>query len=54
MKIVTINMDLIIDDESVTDDYDDLCQYLTDKLYSDPEFFGEFGPENISEVKNID
>jgi hypothetical protein len=25
--------------------------YLNNKLYTDPEFFGDFGPENIVEIK---
>ena len=48
MKIVTINMELVID-EDVKDSF--IPQYLNDKLYSDPEFFGDFGPENILEIK---
>jgi len=52
MKIVTINMELVIDDD-LENDYDLMSQYLTDKLYNDPEFFGDFGPENISEVKEL-
>jgi hypothetical protein len=44
MKIVTISMELVI-----TDDIEDsfIPDYLNDKLYTDPEFFGDFGPENI-------
>jgi hypothetical protein len=51
MKIVTINMELVID-EDLTDKYD-IAIYLTDKLYSDPEFFGDFGEENILEIKEF-
>jgi len=36
MKIVTIKMDLIIDDDMV--DLDKITSYLNDKLYTDPEF----------------
>jgi len=53
MKIVTINMELVIDDD-LENDYDLISQYLTDKLYNDPEFFGDFGPENILEIKDFD
>ena len=49
MKIVTISMELVIDDD-ISDDYDRISDYLNDKLYTDPEFFGDFGPENITEV----
>lgn len=50
MKIVTISMELVI-----TDDIEEsfIPQYLNDKLYTDPEFFGDFGPENISGVINV-
>ena len=51
MKLVTISMELIIDDY-VSDTYDAIADYLNDKLYRDPEFFGDFGPENISGVVN--
>lgn len=53
MKLVTISMELVIDDEDVGSDYDNVAQYLTDKLYNDPEFFGDFGQENILEVKEF-
>lgn len=53
MKLVTISMELVIDDEDISSDYDSVAQYLTDKLYNDPEFFGDFGPENISELKEF-
>ena len=32
-------------------DHDKIAEYLTNKLYTDPEFFGGFGPENIVEVR---
>lgn len=51
MKIVTIKMDLVID-EDLNDKYD-VAVYLTDKLYSDPEFFGDFGEENIDGIKEF-
>ena len=65
MKIITIKMDLVIDETSdraclpgwfdldMTDKYD-IAIYLTDKLYSDPEFFGDFGEENIVEIKDFE
>lgn len=31
-----------------------IVDYLNDKLYTDPEFFGDFGPENIVTVKEIE
>jgi hypothetical protein len=51
MKIVTISMDLVIDTE-MTDPYE-IANYLNDKLYSDPEFFGDFGQENIVSVTDF-
>lgn len=48
MKIVTIKMDLIIDDIA---DPDKIANYLNEKLYEDPEFFGVFDRENIYEIR---
>ena len=53
MKLVTISMELGIDDKNCGDSYDDIALYLNHKLYMDPEFFGDFGPENIVEVKEF-
>ena len=63
MKLITIKMDLIIDedvdvlnDSTTTGDYynkDKIAEYLTNKLYTDPEFFGDFGSENIENIKEI-
>jgi hypothetical protein len=64
MKIVTIKMDLIIDenvdvlnDSTTTGDYynkDKIAEYLNNKLYTDPEFFGDFDSENITNIEEID
>lgn len=62
MKIITIKMDLVIDDDmlsantAVGDYYDKekVSEYLNNKLYTDPEFFGDFGPENIVSIQEID
>ena len=35
-------------------DHDKIANYLNNKLYMDPEFFGEFGPENIVSVIEFD
>lgn len=51
MKLVTISMELVIDDD-IKDSF--IPDYLTDKLYTDPEFFGDFGSENIIEVKEFE
>lgn len=55
MKIIKISMELIIDDdvcEMTTGVYNKDCiaDYLNSKLYNDPEFFGDFGPENIESI----
>jgi hypothetical protein len=55
MKLVKVQIELIIDDdtcEMVEGVYNKDCivDYLNSKLYTDPEFFGEFGKENISSV----
>lgn len=51
MKLVTISIELVIDDD-IKDSF--IPDYLTDKLYTDPEFFGDFGSENIIEVKEFE
>lgn len=51
MKIIKVNIELIIDEDLTNPD--DICSYLNKKLYEDPEFFGEFGPENIESVKEF-
>jgi hypothetical protein len=35
-------------------DKEKIANYLNNKLYMDPEFFGEFGPENIIEVREFE
>lgn len=61
MKIVKISMDLIISDDDLvpymgTIDSlpEKIAKYITNKLYTDPEFFGEFGPENIESIKEFE
>lgn len=64
MRIITVSIELVIDDtvdilnENTTngDFYDKtkIANYLNDKLYSDHEWFGDFGPENIVTVKEIE
>ena len=48
MKIIKISMELVIDEDLV--DPNDISSYLNKKLYEDPEFFGDFGPENIDQI----
>lgn len=56
-------MELGIDDEDFlldksTDgnyyDKDKIATYLNNKLYMDPEFFGDFGPENIESITELE
>jgi hypothetical protein len=68
MKIVKVSIELVIDEDDkfllpsrTIDgnviqmyDLDEISNYLNDKLYNDPEFFGDFGPENIVEVKDFE
>lgn len=56
MKIVTISMELGFENVHDGIDFNDkesIANFLNIMLYEDPEFFGEFGPENITEVKEI-
>jgi hypothetical protein len=59
MKIVKVSIELVIDDdmcEIIEGVYNKDCivEYLNNKLYEDPEWFGDFGPENIVEIKDFD
>jgi hypothetical protein len=56
---VKVTIELIIDDdtcEMIEGVYNKDCivDYLNSKLYTDPEFFGDFGPENIVKVRDFD
>jgi hypothetical protein len=53
MKIVKVSIELVIDND-LEYDKDRIANYLNNKLYTDPEWFGDFGPENIVEVKNFE
>jgi hypothetical protein len=58
MKLIKISMELVIDDDlcEMTDcvyNKDCIASYLNSKLYTDPEFLGDFGPENIEEIKEF-
>lgn len=64
MRIITVSIELVIDDTVdilndsnwVGDLYDKtkIANYLNDKLYSDHEWFGDFGPENIVTIKELE
>jgi len=53
MKIVKVSIELVVDND-LEYDKDRIANYLNNKLYTDPEWFGDFGPENIMEVKNFE
>lgn len=52
MKVVKVNIELVIPDD--LDNKDNIVEYLNDKLWNDPEFFGDFGVENVVEVQEIE
>ena len=55
LKLVTITIDLCISSNDCDiKSKESIAQYVNDMLYEDPEFFGDFGPENIIEVKDMD
>ena len=64
MRIVTVSIELGIDDdvdilnENTTNgdlyNKDKIADYLNDKLYTDHEWFGDFGPENIVTIKELE
>lgn len=55
IRVVTIQMELAIpSDDCNCISKEDICNYLNLKLYEDPEFFGEFGPENIVKVASLE
>ena len=53
IKLVKISIELGIDDD-LSNNKNDIANYLNNKLYTDPEFFGDFGPENIIEIREFD
>lgn len=50
MKLIKVSMELVIDD---IEDKDTIANYLNKKLYEDPEFFGDFGTENIELIGEL-
>jgi len=55
IRVVTIQMELAIPTSDCNClDRDDIANYLNNKLYEDPEFFGEFGSENIVKVVSLE
>lgn len=57
MKIVTLSIELgfeNLDDRIDFNNKESIADFLSNILYEDPEFFGDFGPENITDVKDVD
>lgn len=59
MKLVKVEIELVIDDnicDMVQGIYNKDCiaGYLNSKLYNDPEFFGDFGAENIATIQEFE
>jgi hypothetical protein len=63
MKLIKVVIELGVDDEyclsdtspySESYDKDKIAKYLSDQLYIDPEFFGDFGPENIESITELE
>lgn len=55
MKIVKVSIELgIMDNEVDFSNKESVAEFLNNRLYEDPEFFGDFGPENIVDIKDID
>lgn len=54
MRLIKISMELGIDDKECGFSRENIAEYLNNKLYTDPEFFGDFGPENVVEVRELD
>ena len=45
---IRVSIDLVVPAELMRgDNHEKIAAYLNEKLYKDPEFFGDFGPENI-------
>lgn len=57
MKIVKVSIELGIynmDDEIDFSNKESVAEFLNNRLYEDPEFFGNFGPENIESIRDVE
>ena len=52
MDLVIDGVDILVDSTTDGNYYDKskIVDYLNNKLYTDPEFFGDFGEENIIDI----
>ena len=46
--IIKISMELTIPTEIIDSGKEAIADYLNTQLYTDPEFFGDFGHENVT------
>ena len=54
LKLVTVSIDLgICSEQCDVNSKQSIADFLNKKLYEDPEFFGDFGPENIVDVRDM-
>jgi hypothetical protein len=56
-SLVTLQIELVVPNADL-DKFggltrEGLADYLTRKLYEDPEWFGNFGPENITKIEEM-
>lgn len=54
MELAIEDGDMLAHTGYITNDLEKIADYLNHKLYKDPEFFGDFGPENIMEINEED
>lgn len=50
--LIDIKMELAIPTEVILKGKEAIANYLNSKLYEDPEFFGDFGEENVIVKQN--
>lgn len=53
MRLVKVSIELVVP-LTVAPNPESICAYLNDMLWNDPEFFNDFGPENIVEVRDLE
>lgn len=57
MKIVKVSIELGIynmDNEIDFSNKESVAEFLNNRLYEDPEFFEDFGPENIESIRDLE
>ena len=52
-RLVKVSIELVVP-LSIQPDRESISDYLNDMLYNDPEFFGDFGPENIVLIQELE